>query len=50
MNVQVKPTKVGASKELIDEEEKGFEVIEEDFKKKPKTATTAATTKKPAPR
>ena len=35
----IKAAKVGVSKEneLFDEEEKGFEVVEDDFKKKPKT-------------
>ena len=47
MNVPTKPAKVGVSKEneLFDEEDKGFEVVEEEFKKKVKP-----TTKKPTQR
>ena len=39
MNMPVKPVKVGVSKdtELFDEEEKGFAVVEDEFKKKLKT-------------
>ena len=35
MNVQVKPTKIGATKDMdiFGEEEKGFEVVNEDFVK-----------------
>ena len=45
MHIPVKPAKTGAAQkenELFDEEEKGFEVVEEEFKKK-----TKPTTKKP---
>lgn len=41
MNMPVKPVKAAVAKEneLFDEEEKGFEVVEDDFKKKVKPAT-----------
>lgn len=41
MNMPIKPVKASVAKEneLFDEDEKGFEVVEEEFKKKPKIAT-----------
>jgi hypothetical protein len=47
----VKQAKVAAKEsELVDEEEKGFEVVEEEFKKKPKTAATKKQVQRPQQR
>ena len=42
LNLPVKAPKAAVAKEneLFDEEDKGFEVVEEEFKKKPKPAAT----------